>query len=204
MGLYDHFLLPHLCRWAMKNERLLPWRQRVVGAARGHVLEIGIGAGANLPFYGAAVRNLQALEPTPRLLAIARQAAAHAPVPVRFIQASAEAIPLADHSIDSVVSTWTLCSIADASRALAEMRRVLKPGGELLFVEHGLAPEPAVQRWQRRLTPAWRRCAGGCHLNRPIAALIADAGFVLRQITTDYIRGPRPFTYFYQGRGEPR
>ena len=204
MGLYDHFLLPHLCRWAMQSERLLPYRQRVVGAAQGHVLEIGVGAGGNLPLYTGAVRDIQALEPSPQLIAMARRAATLAPAPVRFIEASAEAIPLPDHSIDSVVTTWTLCSIPDAHQALAEMRRVLKPGGQLLFVEHGLARERSVQRWQRRLTPVWSKCAGGCHLDRPMQALIEGAGFDLSRIETGYMQGPRLFAYFYEGRGQPR
>lgn len=204
MGIYNDIVLPQLCRWAMNSERLLPYRRRVVGMADGHVLEIGVGAGRNLPLYGPAVRDLHALEPAPQLVAMARRAAGAAMAPVRFLAASAEAIPLDDHSIDTVVTTWTLCSIADADRALAEIRRVLKPGGQLLFVEHGLAPERAVQRWQRRLTPAWSKCAGGCHLDRPMQALIERAGFDLPHIETSYMRGPRPFTYFYEGRGRPR
>lgn len=204
MNLYNDLVLPHLCRWAMRNRLLLPYRQRVVGMATGHVLEIGVGAGLNLPFYTTAVRDIQALEPSPRLIAMTRRAAGLAVVPVMFLEDSAEAIPLDDHSVDSVVTTWTLCTIPNVERALAEVRRVLKADGQLLFVEHGLAPQERVQRWQHRLTPAWSKFAGGCHLDRPIQALIEQAGFDLPHIETSYMKGPRPFTFFYEGRGRPR
>src|SRR5699024_4982381 len=154
MGLYNDVILPRLCHLAMRNRNFLPYRRRVVAAADGHVLEIGTGSGLNLPFYGAAVRDIQGLEPSPRLIAMARCAAEGSAVPVTFIEGSAETIALDDHSIDTVVTTWTLCTIPHAAQALAEMRRVLKPAGQLLFVEHGLAPEARVRRWQHRLTPA--------------------------------------------------
>src|SRR4029077_4433602 len=116
-----------------------------------------------------------------------------------FIEASAEAIPLEGSSVDTVVMTWTLCSVADASQALSEMRRVLKPSGQLLFVEHGQAPEESVRKWQDRLTPVWKRIAGGCHLNRPVAALLDRAGFRVTRLTTGYMRGPKPMTFLYEG-----
>jgi ubiquinone/menaquinone biosynthesis C-methylase UbiE len=122
---------------------------------------------------------------------------------VTFIEASAEAIPLDDHSIDTVVTTWTLCTIPAALRALGEMRRVLKPGGHLLFVEHGLSPDANVRQWQDWLTPAWKRIGGGCHLNRPIRKLLEDASFGITELETGYIKGPNPMTYLYQGRAKP-
>ncbi|HEX2712659.1 MAG TPA: class I SAM-dependent methyltransferase, partial [Candidatus Acidoferrales bacterium] len=189
MAFYSDVVLPRLCDLAMRNRHLVPYRKRVVGSAQGRVLEIGVGSGLNLSFYGAPVREILALEPAPRLIAMA-QRSARATVPVAFIEASAEAIPLDDETVDTVLTTWTLCTIPQASVALQEMRRVLKPSGRLVFVEHGLAPEESVQRWQDRLTPIWRRIAGGCHLNRPICAMIEDSGFSLERLETGYL--PRP------------
>jgi ubiquinone/menaquinone biosynthesis C-methylase UbiE len=140
----------------MRNKQLVPFRERVIGAAEGRVLEIGVGSGINFPFYRSPVREVLALEPAPRLMAMARSAPHVTSMPVSFLGASAEAIPLDKYSVDTIVTTWTLCSIPQPDAALAEMRRVLQPGGKLLFVEHGLAPDEAVHRWQDRLTPAWR------------------------------------------------
>ena len=200
MGFYADVILPHLCNLAMSNRRLVPYRERVIAAAQGRVLEIGIGSGLNLPFYGAAVREVLGLEPAPRLIRMARQAARAASTPVAFIEGSAEAIPLDDHSVDCVVTTWTLCTVSHAAQALDEMRRVLRPLGQLLFVEHGLSPDASVRRWQDRLTPPWRFIAGGCHLNRPIATLIESAGFRCDRIETGYMPGPKPMAYLYEGR----
>lgn len=135
MGIYRDVILPKLCDLSMRNERLHPYRERVIGAAEGRVLEIGCGSGLNLPFYRKEVREILALEPDPNLLAMARQLP-DAGMPVNFIEASAEAIPLDDRSVDTVVTTWTLCTIPGSHAALSEMRRVLKPQGRLLFVEH--------------------------------------------------------------------
>jgi ubiquinone/menaquinone biosynthesis C-methylase UbiE len=203
MGFYTDIVLPRLCDLAMRNKQLIPFRERVIGAAEGVVLEIGVGSGRNLPFHRAPVSQLLALEPAPRLVSMARSASDQRNVPVRFIEASAEAIPLDQHSVDTIVTTWTLCSIPQAATALQGMRRVLRPGGRLLFVEHGLAPEQAVRWWQDRLTPAWRRLSGGCHLNRPIQSLIEDAGFRIDRIQTGYIPGPRPMTFMYEGSARP-
>ena len=203
MGIYNDIILPRLCDLAMRNRELVPFRRRVIGAAEGRVLEIGAGSGLNLPFYRPPVTEILALEPAPRLVTMARDAARATTVPVSFLATSAEAIPLDDRSIDTVVTTWTLCSIPQAATALSEMRRVLRPGGRLLFVEHGLAPDDSVRRWQHRLTPVWRACAGGCHLNRPIAAMIEGAGFRLERVETGHIPGPRPMTFMYEGRAQP-
>jgi ubiquinone/menaquinone biosynthesis C-methylase UbiE len=121
---------------------------------------------------------------------------------VKLMECGAESLPLEDRSVDSVVMTWTLCSIGDPGQALAEVRRVLRPGGELIFVEHGQAGEAGVRRWQDRISPIWRRLAGGCHLNRPVDRLIQDAGFSLAELETGYlVKGPRAFTFHYRGRG---
>lgn len=200
MSFYDNYILPHVINLAMHKRELLPYRKRVLAAAQGRVLEIGIGSGLNLPFYGASTREVVGLEPAPRLMAMAKRAAAdRARVPTSFIEGFAEAIPLDAHSIDTVVTTWTLCSIPEAVAALREMRRVLRPGGQLLFVEHGRAPEQSVRKWQDRLTPAWKRIGGGCHLNRPIQSLIESAGFSMMRLETGYMRGPKPMSFMYEG-----
>lgn len=203
MSFYEDRVLPHLVNLAMRNQRLLPYRERVVSAAEGRVLEIGIGSGLNLPFYTSRVREILGLDPAPRLITMARRAAESTGLPVTFLEHSAEQIPLEAASVDTAVVTWTLCSIPDAGQALHEMRRVLKPGGQLLFVEHGLAPEPGVRRWQDWLTPLWKRCSGGCHLNRPIQTLIDDNGFAVTQIETGYMKGPRPMAFLYEGCAQP-
>jgi ubiquinone/menaquinone biosynthesis C-methylase UbiE len=198
MGFYNDVVLPRLCDLAMRNKQLRPYRERVIGAAEGRVLEIGIGSGRNLPFYRPQVTELLALEPSPQLVAMARHAR-HPDMPVNFVEASAEAIPLDDRSVDTVVTTWTLCSIPDAAMALTEMRRVLRPNGKLLFVEHGMAPDKNIKRWQDWLTPAWKRIGGGCHLNRPIQSMIEGAGFGIDRLETGYMPGPKPMTFMYEG-----
>jgi ubiquinone/menaquinone biosynthesis C-methylase UbiE len=157
----------------------------------------------NLPFYRPTVREILALQPAPWLMAMARGASRATSIPLKFLEASAEAIPLDEHSVDTIVTTWTLCSIPQAAAALADMRRVLRPGGKLLFAEHGLAPDESVRRWQDRLTPVWRRLGGGCHLNRPIRSMIEGAGFRVDRIETGYIPGPKPMTYMYEGSARP-
>lgn len=203
MSFYNDIILPRLCDLAMRNKDLMPYRERAIRAARGRVLEIGIGSGRNLPFYGAAVKQVIGLEPGPKLLDMAR----HAPrgdAPIELVEASAEAIPIEDHSIDTVVTTWTMCSIPDVDRAITEARRVLKPGGKLVFVEHGRAPEQRVRWWQDRLTPAWRRISGGCHLNRDIAEIVRSNGFHIEEMHTGYMNGPKPMTFMYEGQASPR
>ncbi|MDP3895575.1 MAG: class I SAM-dependent methyltransferase [Mesorhizobium sp.] len=199
MSLYRELILPRLVHGAMRNPELVPYRKRALEQARGRVLEIGIGSGLNLPHYPNAVGEVLGVEPSARLAAMARRAATGVAFPVDVLEESAEAIPLDDDTIDTVVSTWTLCSIPDVGRALSELRRVLKPGGQLLFVEHGLSPDDSVRTWQHRLTPLWRCCAGGCHLNRPIDGLIESSGFRCTALRTGYAKGPRPMTFMYEG-----
>jgi ubiquinone/menaquinone biosynthesis C-methylase UbiE len=199
MGFYDTWLMPRLCHLAMRSKRLLPSRQRVVSAAEGDVLEIGIGSGLNFPFYSANARRVFALEPSPQLIEMARLAARKARVPAAFLEASAEQIPLDAKSVDSIVMTWVGCSIPDVDAALHEMRRVLRPGGRLLFVEHGRSPDRNVERWQERLNPYWQRLSGGCHLTRRITDQMPAAGFRVRQLETGYLRGPKVLTFLYEG-----
>lgn len=203
MPFYKDVVLPRLCHLAMRNRQLVPYRRRAVGSAQGRVLEIGAGSGLNLAFYGAPVREVLALEPAPRLIAMAQRSAA-ATVPVTFIEGSAEAIPLDDNSVDTVVTTWTLCTIPRAIVALREMRRVLRASGRLVFVEHGLAPEESVRGWQDRLTPLWRRISGGCHLNRPIRAMIEGSGYRLERLETGYMPGLKIMNFTYEGSALPR
>jgi len=204
MGFYSDRILPILTDLSMRNKELRPYRERIVGAAEGRVLEIGVGSGRNLLLYPARVERVIGLDPSRQLLAMAREAARGTVRDIELLEGNAVAVPLERASIDTIVSTWSLCSIADAPRALGEMLRVLKPGGRFLFVEHGRAPDAGVRRWQDRLTPIWRRVGGGCHLNRPIAELIGGAGFHIERLDTGYMRGPKPMAFMYEGSARPR
>jgi ubiquinone/menaquinone biosynthesis C-methylase UbiE len=197
---FEKLVLPSLIHFAMTREEVTRLRAANVPAARGAVLEVGIGSGLNLPFYTRGVTNVYGVDLSAELLAMARDRAGAAPFPVELVHGSAARVSLATASIDTVVATWSLCSIGNAAEALREMRRVLKPDGTFIFVEHGLAPDTGVRKWQNRLTPIWRPFTGGCHLNRKIDDLIRDAGFGIAELNTGYIRGPRPFTFMYQGR----
>ena len=198
--MYTKYILPRIIDLVMKNKDMARLRADWVPHAHGDVLEIGIGSGLNLPFYSSEVRRLYGVEPSVELQRLARVRAASATTKVEFLSQSAEeALPLSDQSIDTVVITWTLCSIADPPSALRQMKRVLKPSGLLIFVEHGRAPDPKVSTWQDRITPVWKRIGGGCHLNRNIDVLLKDAGFKIEELETNYLPGPRPMTYTYRG-----
>jgi len=196
MCFYQRCVVPWMIHRAMRNPELAAYRARSVPAATGRVLEIGIGPGMNLPYYGGEVSGVLGLDPSAKLLALAREKGAGPPL--ELIEGSAEAIPLADRSVDTVMMTWTLCSIPDPAAALREMRRVLQPSGRLLFVEHGRAPEARVAWWQDTLTPMWKHL-GGCHLNRAVDALIEGAGFRIERLDNSYMRGPKPMTFMYEG-----
>jgi ubiquinone/menaquinone biosynthesis C-methylase UbiE len=199
MNFYDHWILPPVLDLVMRQRQLTKYRHEVVAAASGRVLEVGVGSGLNFPLYGKQVEVIFGIDPSPRLLAIARRRAAAAGIHADFLLGSAAAIPLPDNTMGTFVMTWTLCSIPDPLVALREMRRVLKSSGKLLFVEHGLSPEPGVERWQHRLTPVWHHIAGGCHLDRKMDDLIRSADFNLTELRTEYASGPRPMAYMYQG-----
>lgn len=203
MSFYGRRILPHLLHFAMGQAQLRPFRQRVVGAAVGKVLEIGLGSGLNLPLYGLNVRSVIGVEPSAELLAMAERQVGRARIPVELLETSAEALPLPSSSIDTAVTTWTLCTILDAVQALREVRRVLKPGGVLLFVEHGRAPEPSIARLQDRLDRPWGMFAGGCHINRRIDALIRQSGFRIEHLAHDRMPGPRIYNYLYEGKARP-
>lgn len=202
MSFYRERVLPQLVHRSMRQATFEPYRRRVAGQASGRVLEIGVGSGLNLHLYEAATHVI-GLDPSTRLLAMARTAPRGPGRSFELVEGVAEDIPLPDHSVDSVVSTWTMCSIPDVARALSEIRRVLTPTGRFVFVEHGRSPEAGVARWQDRLTPLWRQIGGGCHLNRPIDRLIQGAGFRVEQLQTGYMKGPRPLTFMYEGVARP-
>jgi ubiquinone/menaquinone biosynthesis C-methylase UbiE len=168
------------------------------------VLEVGVGSGLNIPHYGPSVRALWGLDPSIELWRLARRRTGPAPFPVRFVEGTAERIPAVSGAFDTIVTTWTLCSIPELDAALAEMRRVLAPGGRLLFVEHGRSPDRRVRAWQDRLTPLWRRLAGGCHLNRSIDEVIRAAGFRITRIERGYAEGPRFASYLFKGEATAR
>ena len=201
MGFYRDYVLPHLIHLSMRNPQAAQHRQRIIPAARGRVLEIGIGSGLNLPFYSGQVSALVGIDPSARLVDMARKAARDMPFDVRLETRSAEVLAFDDGHFDTVVSTWTLCSIPDVEAALVEMRRVLKHDGELIFMEHGVSKDGGVAAWQRRVDPIWTRFAGGCHVNRPIDVLIEGAGFEISRLETGYlVEGPKVLTFHYEGR----
>lgn len=200
MNFYDRYLLPHLIDCACGMKAIERERAALIPQARGRVLEIGMGTGRNLPYYDAGkLSALYGLDPAVQMNPKARLRAQRAGLTVELLDLPAERIPADDASFDTVVSTFTLCTIPDAAQALREMRRVLKPGGRLLFCEHGRAPDESVRRWQDRLTPLWKPLAGGCHLNRDIAGLLAQGGFRTPDLQRRYLPGPRPMTYVYSG-----
>ena len=205
MSIYQDRVLPYLIHLSMRQGNLATYRQRLLSAADGRILEIGVGSGHNFRYYSERANHVIGLDPSPKLLSMARETIRSQafPFPVELLQASAEAIPLRSGSLDTVVTTWTLCTIPNVTSALAEMCRVLKPDGRFLFVEHGLSPDPAVRRWQDRLTPIWKRISGGCHLNRAISQLVQDAGFRIDRIETGYMKGLQPMTYMYEGFARP-
>ena len=204
MGFYANCILPYLIHLSMRQGQVSRQRGRVIPAAAGRVLEVGIGSGLNLPYYSDAVTALCGVDPSERLIAMARRAGAGLPFAVDLTARSAEALPFDDASFDTAVSTWTLCSIPDARAALAEIRRVLKPAGTLIFIEHGAAADGRVAAWQDRLNPLWSRCAGGCQLNRRIDALVTGAGFSITRLDTGHlVDGPRPLTFHYRGQATP-
>jgi ubiquinone/menaquinone biosynthesis C-methylase UbiE len=197
MGFYDKHILPPLLGAMMGTKPIRYQRRKVVPRAEGRVLEIGFGAGHNLPFYDAAkVSHLWALEPSKEMRARAAERVAASPLDIEFLDLPGEEIPLEDEAADTVLVTYTLCTIPDVMRALSGMRRVLKPSGKLIFCEHGAAPDEGVKRWQDRLDPMWGKIAGGCHLGRAVPKLIGDAGFRVEEMQTMYLPGTPRFAGF--------
>ncbi len=203
MGIYSTYVLPRLINLTMQNTLAAAERTRFVPFASGKVLEVGIGSGLNIPFYSPDIETLVGLDPSVELWKLAHKRTAAAPFPIEYLGLSGEHIPLEDKTFDTVVTTWTLCTIPDPVTALKEMRRVLKQDGRLIFVEHGLAADRRVQVWQNRLNPLWNQIAGGCNLNRRIDTLISEAGFRISQIDTGYLKGLKPFSFLYKGLARP-
>jgi ubiquinone/menaquinone biosynthesis C-methylase UbiE len=200
MGIYSRYVLPRLLDFAMRDKPIMRQRAKVVPLAHGRVLEIGVGSGLNLSFYDKSkVDKVLGLDPSPELNVMARKRAAEAGVDVDWLALSSERIPLPDSSVDSIVITYTMCTIPDIHTALLEMRRVMKTGARMHFSEHGIAPDESVRRWQDRLNPLWNRIAGGCNMNRNIPRMLEDAGLHIDEIETMYLPGPKPLTYNYWG-----
>lgn len=204
MSFWARRVLPHLIEKAGRSHTILEARRRWIPRAHGAVLEIGVGSGLNLELYDPArARSVTAIDSSEALLARAAVRAEQSKVPTELVNANAEALPFPDGSFDSAVMTYTLCSIADPRRALAELRRVLRSDGELFFIEHGLARDDSTRRWQRGLTPLWRRVAGGCHLDRDAGALLREGGFHSEDITAEGGDRPRWLGFTYQGSARP-
>lgn len=200
MGFYDTHILPRLLNVAMNTKALREERQRCLAGVTGTVLEIGFGTGLNLPHYPATVTKVVGVDPSATSAKLAARRRDVSPFPVETVGLSAETIPVADASFDAAVSTFTLCTIPDVGAALREMRRAVRPGGHFYFVEHGLANEPAVRRWQHRLNPLQKKLFGGCHLTRDIGALVAQAGFEIEHLENGYLSGAPKFGGFlYRG-----
>jgi SAM-dependent methyltransferase len=195
-------VVPRMTDKMLGSRDVAEHRKRIIAGLRGEVVEIGFGSGLNVPHYPVDVTTVFAVDPSlvGRKLSAAR--VAESSVPIRFVGLDGESLPLGDASVDTALSTFTLCTIPDAARAVREVHRVLRPGGQFHFLEHGLCPEAGVARWQHRLNPIQRRVAGGCTLDRPIEGLIRDAGFDITELHHDQLAGPdflRPWAYLYEG-----
>ncbi len=200
MGLYEKYILPKMTDFICSVKPVTYQRKKVVPLAKGRVLEIGIGSGLNFLHYDSSnVDYVWGLDPSPQMRKMAERRMIDLPFEVEFIGLSGEEIPLETSSVNSVLVTYTLCTIPDVVQALREMSRVLTPSGELIFCEHGLAPDEGVRKWQSIVNPIWKRMGGGCNLNRPIPSLIEQGGFKISNVETMYIPGWRPASYNYWG-----
>ena len=201
MGFYDKYILPHFLNCACGSKPIVYQREKVVPMAEGLVLEVGIGSGLNIPFYDSTkVDKILGLDPSEELNRMALKVAADKGIPVEFILGGAEAIPLPDNHVDTVLVTYTMCTIPEVATANKEILRVLKPQGKMIFCEHGLAPDANISKWQNRIDPYWGKIAGGCHLNRNIPALIDEAGFEIESMEQMYLPSTPKFAgYNYWG-----
>lgn len=188
-GYWDKFVVPHLIGFCCRQKAVMRDRAKIVPRARGDILELGCGGGANLGLYDwENVRQLAGIDPSPELLERAQAELARSGHMAGFLPGIAEALPFSDNSFDTILSTFTLCSVQDQAAAIAEARRVLRPGGRILFVEHGKSPDAGPAKWQHRIEPVWKRLAGGCHLTRRVGGAIADAGFTITDHHGHYMK----------------
>ena len=201
MSFYHEKILPHLTNLACGTKPVLQQREKIVPQAEGRILEVGMGSGINIPFYNPQkVEKVWGLEPSVGMRKKARKRVEAAPFDLEWLDLPGEEVPLDNNSVDTIVLTYTLCTIPDWLSAVKQMRRVLKPGGKLLFSEHGKAPDEAVQKWQNRMNPLWMKMAGGCHLNRDIPQLLKEGGFNIMQLDTLYVpKTPKVTAFTYWG-----
>ncbi|MCZ6561272.1 MAG: class I SAM-dependent methyltransferase [Gammaproteobacteria bacterium] len=200
MSIYEKYVMPRVVNLACGLKPTMKQREKIVPLAEGRVLEIGVGSGLNLPFYDTGkVQHVWGLDPSKEMWKLAQKTRRKIDIDLEFLGAPAEAIPLDDDCVDTLMMTYTMCTIPEVLPALEEMRRDLKPGGRLLFCEHGVAPDESVRKWQNRLNPLWGKIGGGCNLNRPIPDLLQQGGFKIREMETMYIPGWRPASFNYWG-----
>ena len=204
MSFYENYCLPHLLNFVCDLKVIQKQREKVVPLAFGRVLEIGMGSGLNIPYYKTEnVEFVWGLEPSEGMRRKAHGHIKHAPFEVRWLDLPSEEIPLEDNCVDSIVLTYTLCTIPDWEKALLQMHRVLKPSGDLIFCEHGEAPDENIRRWEKRINPLWKKVAGGCNLGRPIPSLIKNGGFKIQAIESQYLPGPKFAAFNYWGTAKP-
>lgn len=199
IGFYDEQVVPRLVDVALGGRQLARLRARVAAQLDGDVLEVGFGSGRNVAFYPPSVQRVRAVDPSVLGRRLAARRVAATQVPVEYVGLDGQSLALEDGTIDHVLTTWTLCTIPDVQAALFEIRRVLRPGGAIHFLEHGRSPDAKVANWQDRLTPLQRRIAGGCHLNRPIDQILRDSGLLVDQLDNYYVKGPKAFSYMFEG-----
>ncbi|MCP4179098.1 MAG: class I SAM-dependent methyltransferase [bacterium] len=200
MGIYEKYFLPKIINFACSRTQFMGERKLIIPTAKGNILEIGIGSGLNLPFYDLnKVKSITALEPSNELRKLTQKYSSDLNLDIKLLKNSSDNIELDSSSIDSIVITFTMCSILNITESLEEMRRVLKPNGNLIFCEHGLAPDKHVRKSQNFITPIWKKISGGCHLNRSISSIIENNGFKIEKLDTNYTKGWKPLSYIYKG-----